>query len=71
MAWLGFLVTDPDPAGDTVTLTGYPTKLAVTFLLEVIVTVTGFVLPVASPLQFWNAYPVAGLAVSVTCELGG
>jgi len=35
------------------------------FLFPFIVTVRGFVEPDASPLQFVNAYPLAGLAITV------
>jgi hypothetical protein len=48
------------------TVSGVAVKPAVTDLLALIVTVTGFVVPVASPLQLPNAYPAFAVAVSVT-----
>ena len=41
-------------------------KVAVMFLLPVIVTASGLAVPVASPLQPVNWKPAAGVAVSVT-----
>jgi hypothetical protein len=65
---LGLFVIDPDPDGLTLTVSVYwfCVKFAVTVLLPLIVTVTGFVVPLASPLQLPNVYPAFADAVSVT-----
>jgi hypothetical protein len=47
-------------------VSGVAVKPAVTDLFPLIVTVTGFVVPLASPLQLPNVYPAFADAVSVT-----
>ncbi len=55
------------PAGDAVTA-GRPAKFAVTVRAALLVTDCGFVVPLTSPLQLANRYPVADLAVSWTLD---
>jgi hypothetical protein len=42
-------------------------KFAVVLLFPFMVTVTGFVAPVTSPVQLLNMYPELGVAVRITC----
>ena len=65
---MGLFVTDPDPDGLTPTVNVYwfCVKFAVTALFPLIVTETGLVVPLASPLQLPNVYPAFADAVSVT-----
>lgn len=42
------------------------TKFAITLLFVLIVTVVGFALPLASPLQLLNVYPLLAFAVKLT-----
>lgn len=48
------------------TLAAAAVKLAVRFVLPVMVNKIGLLVPLAAPLQLANAYPVLGLAVKVT-----
>ena len=53
---------------ETASVTEMGTNVAVTFLLPLIVTVTGFVDPLASPLQVPKVYAEPGVAVNATCS---
>jgi len=53
-------------AGLTVRDPGRAVKFAVTDVLLLMVSVSGLLVPVASPLQLLKIYPALGVAVSVT-----
>src|SRR5256885_1336888 len=64
--WSGVFVTAPVPTVDTASVYWLIANVAVMSLLESIVTVSGFALPDASPLQPTKCQPVAGIAVRST-----
>ena len=60
------MTCNPDGTVVTVIPWGAAVKLAVTFRAALIVTETGFAVPLALPLQEENCWPEAGNAVNCT-----
>jgi hypothetical protein len=60
-------LVEPVGADGIETVSVITLKFAVVLLLPFIITVTGFVAPVASPVQLLKVYPELGVAVRMTC----